>query len=91
MPAAPPSAAKAFGVLILGARRLQRRSQDELAAQTGLSQSTISLYESGAVEPSFRAAVLLAANLNLDINVLAEPYRPQDVVDGPPQDLERAS
>lgn len=84
MPSEASTATERFGSLVRDARRAHDLSQDELSAISGVSQSAISLYEQGLTEPSFRAAVLLATSLDLDVNLLAALFRPAPA-------LERAS
>ena len=42
-------------------------SQDKLAEETGLSKSTISMYENGNREPNFETLELLADYFNVDM------------------------
>lgn len=77
MPADAPSAASGFGRLVRAGRCKAKLTQDDLAARTGLGQSTLSGYESGAFEPSFANAVAIATALNLNLDELAGPFRPR--------------
>jgi len=47
-------------------------SQDKLAEETGLSKSTISMYENGNRQPNFETLELLADYFNVDMNTLLD-------------------
>lgn len=70
-----PSAAVGFGRLLRASRCAADLTQDELAALSGVGQSTLSGYESGNVEPSFSNAVAIATALKISVDDLAAPFR----------------
>lgn len=75
MPDSPP--AVGFGRLVRAKRRQAGLTQDDLAARTGLGQSTLSQYETGDMDPSLANAVIIAVALDINIEDLAAPYRPR--------------
>ncbi len=64
---------KSLAVTIREARRQRGLSQVELAARLGVSQGTISLWETGAGTPTFKNLVRLAVELP-DLTVVVEEH-----------------
>lgn len=56
-------------VEIRNVRKEKRITQEELARNTGLSQSRISHIESGRVDPKFTEVIAMASALGLDIGM----------------------
>lgn len=81
----------AAGVL-RGLRRRLRLTQDELARMTGLPQSVISAYETGAREPSVGALVRLieATGHELRLNVVPADRHDEILAATTPPDTLRA-
>ena len=61
---------KKVGKFITKLRKEKKLTQEELANKTGLSKSTISMYERGERFPSEQILELLADVFNVDMNVL---------------------
>ncbi len=59
-----------FSVNLKRLREIANLTQEELANKTGLSKSTISMYERGERFPSEQILELLADVFNVDMNVL---------------------
>ena len=59
-----------FSVNLKKLREQANLTQEELAAKTGLSKSTISMYERGERFPSEQILELLADLFNVDMNML---------------------
>ena len=53
-------------------RELQKKSQSEVARETGISQQNISNYESGKTVPDVFSAYVLAKYYNVSIEELIE-------------------
>lgn len=58
-----------FGQRIKAARKAAGMTQQEIARQLGLTQKTISGYESGRLDPSFYIARRLSRILQLNLNI----------------------
>lgn len=58
------------------ARTDTRLSQRELSARTGLTQSNISLIESGSTEPGLNTVIQLARALDLELMLIPKRYIP---------------
>lgn len=59
-----------FKDIIKGLRAGRQLTQDELAAELGLSRSAISMYERGEREPDFETLEVIADFFNVDMNYL---------------------
>lgn len=69
-------------VIIRQARRLGEVSQAELSRRTGIAQPTISAYERGVHEPSFKTVQALVAGAGLELDVTLSPTnRPRRLPD----------
>ena len=60
---------KEFGARLKAARKAAGMTQQEIARQLGLTQKTISGYESGRLDPSFHIARRLSRILQLNLNI----------------------
>lgn len=62
----------AFNDVLKKLRNARGITQEDVAKDTGLSKSTISMYESGNRKPSFEVLELFADYFNVDMNTLTE-------------------
>ena len=60
---------------IVGARKAQGLTQEELAARTGLQRSNISRLESGSYNPSLEFLQKVAHGLDMEVHVELRPHR----------------
>lgn len=58
-------AEKAFGLVVRQVRNEKRMSQEELAWESGLDRTTVSMLERGLMSPTLRTIVRLSTALNL--------------------------
>lgn len=82
-PGTPPYTAYTTGERILVMRRRRGWSQDELATQSGISNASVSRYETGLDEPGARAIRALALALEVRADYLLGL---SDVADVPESD-----
>jgi transcriptional regulator with XRE-family HTH domain len=66
-----------FGSLLRLHRTSADLTQHQLAAKAGISQATLSCYESGSREPTLRIAARLAHALGVELDDLAAPFAPR--------------
>lgn len=66
MPRVPSAAAAHIGQRIADARRRYSRTQDQLAADTGIDSSNIRSYESGRAMPSIHTLIRIAIALDTE-------------------------
>lgn len=86
-----PSGPATFGSLLRQHRIAAGLTQDQLCQITGTAQSSLSQWETDTTEPTLRSAALIAAALDVSLDVLATPFQPRPRSRRRPQLLEVAS